>query len=800
MRLTHGLALFLIIFLQACGGGNNNGSDNGNGDGDTGSGSDTGSGGDTGGGDGGGTPTTPEPTPESGKLVVYNSAADNKAIPVRNIPFITAPTVAQRNGNTDTDGSFDYQNAESITFTLFGKKFGPIAAKATVTTADLAASYCKDSDTPISCAYQVKRNLQRTLLSVDADQNYDNGITLYDGMANFPLAPDTSIDTYELALSKKLLKQGRQTAAIFSPSLGINLEEPQPEADDVGGQPIPFADLFRIARPFPEYSCTAIEYDEHGWPEKIPASCAQEENDIFKIPTYALAFMLRGVPFKTLPTGRYTVIYEGGGVIEYDGIGKKLAAESSPGRDILEVTPTLLTSRAGAGLRVFIKSVTEGNHIRNLRVIMPGGICDGNPFIRVDSADECPTGAYRSFVETYEQNTNTIVFNPAFMNFLKDFKTIRMMNFMKASPRNPCYTLTDDAYFECILQEFTWSQRAKIGDAMWGGSFRTDLVERAGRGVPLEVAVELANQLKRDAWFNIPHNATDDYVRKYATYVRNNLDSTLKAHIEYSNEPWNGPFWANPYTIEMGRKRGIEASNDYWRGLFFYTERSVEVFNIWQDVWGGTDRLVRIINTQHNGGSFASRNMLKHKGSYQSIDAIASGPYFFGCWDRSGTQCKDEDLVPKLLRDVTSVDDIFEILDDPNNPYGLDKTIEHIGLQAEAAKDYDVDLYAYEGGQHLTVIWGDGDLDADRKRNLLDLFRAANRDSRMAGRYIQLLNGWKANGGKLFALYTLPQTYHNFGSFGIKEDLAQERKDAPKYDGSMQFQENQRKCWWDNCE
>lgn len=177
-----------------------------------------------------------------------------------------------------------------------------------------------------------------------------------------------------------------------------------------------------------------------------------------------------------------------------------------------------------------------------------------------------------------------------------------------------------------------------------------------------------------------------------------------------------------------------------------------------------------------------------------------AGPYFFGCWDRAGTQCKDETLVPKLLKEVTSVDEIFEILDDPNNPYGLEKTIEHIKLQAEAAKDYDVDLYAYEGGQHLTVVWGDGSIDTARKLKILDLFRAANRDPRMAARYRQLLNGWKANGGKLFALYTLPQTYHNFGSFGIKEHMAQPREDAPKYDGSMQFQENQRRCWWDGCE
>ena len=168
------------------------------------------------------------------------------------------------------------------------------------------------------------------------------------------------------------------------------------------------------------------------------------------------------------------------------------------------------------------------------------------------------------------------------MNFLKDFKVIRTMNFMKASPRNPCFTFTDDEYRECILQEFTWDQRAKMDDAMWGGSFRTDLAKRAGRGVPLEVTVALANQLQRDPWFNLPHNATDDYVEKYAAYVRDNLDSKLKALIEYTNEPWNGPFWANPYTIMKGKERGLDdtTSSDYWTGLYYYTERYFYISNL----------------------------------------------------------------------------------------------------------------------------------------------------------------------------------------------------------------------------
>jgi hypothetical protein len=69
----------------------------------------------------------------------------------------------------------------------------------------------------------------------------------------------------------------------------------------------------------------------------------------------------------------------------------------------------------------------------------------------------------------------------------------------------------------------------------------------------------------------------------------------------------------------------------------------------------------------------------------------------------------------------------------------------------------------------------------------------------MGERYTTLLNAWKAAGGQQFMLYTLPQSYHPWGSWGIKETLNQPRSSAPKYDAAMKFQETQGKCWWNGC-
>ena len=57
-----------------------------------------------------------------------------------------------------------------------------------------------------------------------------------------------------------------------------------------------------------------------------------------------------------------------------------------------------------------------------------------------------------------------------------------------------------------------WVDRPMMADALWT------------RGVPVEAMDELANRTGVDPWFNLPVNASDDYVRGFATYVRSRLD------------------------------------------------------------------------------------------------------------------------------------------------------------------------------------------------------------------------------------------------------------------------------------
>ena len=65
----------------------------------------------------------------------------------------------------------------------------------------------------------------------------------------------------------------------------------------------------------------------------------------------------------------------------------------------------------------------------------------------------------------------------------------------------------------------------------------------------------------------------------------------------------------------------------------------------------------------------------------------------------------------------------------------------------------------------------------------------------MGEAYTQLLNGWKTAGGELFVVYTMSQSFHQWGSWVIKEHLNKPRAESPKYDAIMSFQETWMKPW-----
>ncbi|PWQ97330.1 hypothetical protein [Leucothrix arctica] len=729
--------------------------------------------------------------------------------PVSGVDYVSGDT----SGTTSQNGVFEQESDHSISFQVAGLELGPVDTDQLPTSIE-ALSAASESSNPLIT------NLPALLTDLNAADasNPIAGFRLYN-------------------LEQALLKPSSLPA---NRVLGVNLETPQAEADHIN-QPLITADIFRVARPFVEGSCNDIIYDANGWPTSIPDACANADtaNGESK---YAFTRILQFALGLSFPEGAYTVFYDGKGQINFSGMGCN-------GTRLEEGHYTVDVKAANAcpddsgkvqninnirGLEISITAIDATDPIRNIRIVMSGGICKGNPFERVTTEDSCSSEtSFIEFAELYKNNDNVIVFNPEFLNFYKDFRVLRFMNSMEASPRrpesqtlNPCLGLSGTDYEACLLQSFEWQDRPTLDTAQWGGSYKTSVLKRLG--MPIEVGIALANQLDAHPWFNIRHNATDDFVTRYAELLNDELNDNLIAHVEYSNEVWNAGFWGHHYVMQKGyNDTEISAmdnfpfrNSDFSVRTRYYAKRSIQIFKIFEGVFANNSRLKRIMGGQHKFAALAD-NLLGFEDAKDHTDAIAIAPYFHGCWNRQAVNgsgetydhpsCSNTETVAKTMSEVTSLEQVFDVMngvyDDSisdaslrGDPDSVEATIKLIAPQVAVTDSYStdehpIDLYAYEGGQHLTVNWGDTLVSTARKNSLLDFFQAANRDDRMGEYYTRLMEGWKEAGAKQFVLFTSPQSFNRYGSFGLKEHLGMTRTESPKYDAVLTFQEALLGCW-----
>jgi hypothetical protein len=107
-------------------------------------------------------------------------------------------------------------------------------------------------------------------------------------------------------------------------------------------------------------------------------------------------------------------------------------------------------------------------------------------------------------------------------------------------------------------------------------------------------------------WITVPHKASDDFVRQLARLIRDNLNSSRKVYVEYSNEVWNWGFDQTNYADAQGTSLGLVGEYPFkgntiyinaWWG--FYVYRSCQVARIFEQEFAGqTNRLVKVLAGQ----------------------------------------------------------------------------------------------------------------------------------------------------------------------------------------------------------
>lgn len=402
------------------------------------------------------------------------------------------------------------------------------------------------------------------------------------------------------------------------------------------------------------------------------------------------------------PKGMYVATYEGKGKVEMQRWDVTQVVKQQPGRIEAAVFP------ANGGIQLDIPESDPKDPVRNLHVWMPGFEGAKSPF------------------------------HPLFVERLKPFQVLRFMTWQKTN-NSPLKT---------------WAEQPKLEDARYSTE----------RGAPVELLVELANTTKTHPWFCIPHEADDDYVRQFARVVKEKLDPSLKAYVEYSNEVWNYGFSQTGWAQRRGAALGLGDPEL----LRFYAQRSVEVFKIWEEVFGGRERLVRVLATQFVN-PWASEQVLTWKKAHEHADALAIAPYFGYEFGNPKTAAKVAGMTTGQLLDA-----LEEEVDGKNR--------EGIRKQAEVAQKYGLELIAYEGGQHLAGTGG-----AENNEALTRLFIAANRHPRMHDLYRRHLAHWYAAGGGLYVVFSNVGAPSKWGSWGVLEYQDQPVEEAPKYRAVTNF-------------
>jgi hypothetical protein len=418
---------------------------------------------------------------------------------------------------------------------------------------------------------------------------------------------------------------------------------------------------------------------------------------------------------KHYPVGMYTLLYDGEGKITFREGGSLKVVSQTPGRMRVDVRSH------DDGVFLQIRETNPANPVRNIRFIMPG------------------------FENTYQQQP----FHPLFLERIAKFKVLRFMDW--------------GATNHSTVKE--WSDRTTLNSA-----------RQTENGIALEYMIQLANTLKIDPWFTLPHQASDDYVRKFATMVRDRLDPSLKPYVEYSNEVWNWSFKQTHYAAEKGTELGLRDAGDGDGGkamLRYYAQRSVEIFKIWREVFGGTERIVEVLGIQ-GGNTWAGEQVLTWNNAYQYADTYSIASYFSGYGSKSGLV--EPQNVDKVLQMTPE-----QILDK------MQMDIEHDRKgwieTRDLARRYGLTLTAYEGGVHL-LSWN---MPADKEPRVTELFKAVNRHPRMRELYRQYLNQWKEIGGGVLNQFTDVGGYSKYGFWGALEYQNQDISEAPKYQALMEY-------------
>ncbi|MGY3438345.1 MULTISPECIES: calcium-binding protein [unclassified Marinovum] len=521
----------------------------------------------------------------------------------------------------------------------------------------------------------------------------------------------------------------------------------------------PFIDVMKSARPWighlpkqwggwtAEMLADKGHLDAAGWVTQIPIGVDRIET-----------FLLTDMPPEAVSLkGRYRVTWEGAGKLDIVGNARVQSTADhelwflyEPGEGTVAVQINETDPRG------------TGDYIRNIKVMR------------------------EEHVPLYEVG---MVYNPAFIDRIKDLRALRFMDWMftNGSPK------------------VTWEDRARPEDYTY-----------VRRGVPVDHIAALANLVGADPWVSMPHMAEDGYVRAYAEALRDRLDPRLMTYVEYSNEVWNRIFPQATWAVEQADARwGDAAGEDGW--MQFAGMRAAQVADIWTEVFGAEAkaRLVNVIGV-HTGWPGLEEPQLdaplwQAEGNAppaERFHAYAVSGYFGhrvgnaeggqkvrtlldGAASRARKAGAAQGLQRVALREHIKAHQfdgtVAPMIEEVRSGGLHELTTELWPYHADVARRHGMDMIMYEGGTH---ILGHGAWQEDEE--VTAYFHRLNYAPEMGEIYNDLLAGWRAAGGTLFNAFVDIGAPSKFGSWGNLRHLDDS---TPRWDALMAFNAEELGDW-----
>ena len=413
--------------------------------------------------------------------------------------------------------------------------------------------------------------------------------------------------------------------------------------------------------------------------------------------------------------GIYVLTYEGEGTLELPGMQ---ILSSAPGRIVVQ-------NLNGGTMAVNIAATDpnhNGNYIHNISLVPQ---------------------KYEALYQAGE------IFNPDWLKIVQDARELRFMDWMGTNG----------------VSHATWDTRPEVGDASW-----------MTKGVPVEVMVQLANQTGTEPWFNMPAGADEDYIRNFATYVRDHLNPDLKVHVEYSNETWNWMFAQTQWLGAQSQAAWGLADGSAW--LDYAAMLATKSALIWDDVFGATadDRVDNVMATQ-TVVPWISEHLLTapiwqahdpsgYVAPSSVFDSLAVTTYF------GGGQIVDAALRTELLAHIKASPAeaavwLKDQILDPNALFSIPQIAAYWAGQKAVADKYGLDLVAYEGGQSVLQSAGIGGMSEADLATLTTFLSDFVRSQTMADLYQAVWEAWAAVSDGPFMQFVDVSAASKYGAWGL---------------------------------